>query len=247
MPIAQISTFYQNLVDQIPHQKIELISYSDKWCFVKTKSSAGFAMMCPSHLPVDLEFLNKKSTLQELAQEISSFHFSHASFAMAAINCFFNQSQKLKESKVQVPSCIDLLDHILKHYSRKKIVSIGSFAFLKQANLEKLQIIEKNPKNNEYPDTAAEYLIQDADLILLTGATLINKSFERLLSLAQNKEVFLIGPSIPFYQELFPKNISLFGYSIVDAQSCLEQIEAGLGKKLLSSSSVHRLDKIQTL
>lgn len=243
MDSTPISDFYQNLVQHIPNDSIYNIYYSDKWCFVQTKVSAGFAMMCPSHLPLDLEYLQEKQTLKNLAKEISSFNFGHASIAMAAINCHYNSLLQLNQNfcNLKVPSDLDLPKLIKQKYANKKIISIGSFAFLKQLNLKDMKIVEKNPKLNEYPDTASEYLINDAELILMTGATLINKSFERLSQITKNKPVFLIGPSVPFIPKFFSKNIHLFGYTISQDKEFFELLQQGLGKKILSSNSVHRL------
>ncbi|MCO4781222.1 MAG: hypothetical protein KC646_02785 [Candidatus Cloacimonetes bacterium] len=246
MESQQLSSFYQKLIQNISDDPITNIEYSDKWCIVQTKESSGFAMMCPSHHPTDLQYLNKKQSLKELASEISSFNFGHASIAMAAVNCHYNSDKQLKsiDPSLDIPSSIDLCDLIETNYLNKSIVSIGSFAFLRRINSPHIKVIEKNPKVNEYPDTAAEYLIKEADLVLMTGATLINKSFERLNQLSRDKQVFLIGPSVPFIPDLFNQNISLFGYTILQAQNCLAQIQQGLGKKLLSSTAVARLNNL---
>ncbi|PCJ18696.1 MAG: hypothetical protein COB02_09680 [Candidatus Cloacimonadota bacterium] len=239
MKHSQISKFYDDLIENIPNYPITSTFYNDRWCMVQSESHTGFAMMCPSHMKLDLDFIHQKKTLKELSKEISSFNFFHASFAMAAINCFYNQDKK--------KSNIDLVDYLSQNYQNKQIVSIGAFAFLKKTLIESLQVIEKNPKNNEYPDTASEYLIKNCDLILITGATIINKSFERLISLAKNKEIFLIGPSVPFYNQLFSSNIKLFGYTIDDSKKFKQLMQQNLGKKLLSSDAVKRLDSISLI
>jgi uncharacterized protein (DUF4213/DUF364 family) len=246
MTSSQLSNFYQKLIENVSEEAVTNIYFSDKWCFVQTKSSAGFAMMCPSHHQTELEYLKKKQSLRELATEISSFNFGHASIAMAAINCHYNSRNQINKNypDVNVPSLIDLPNLISEKYAHKKVVSIGSFAFLKRLNLKYLTIIEKNPKSNEYPDTASEYLIQDAQVVLMTGATLINKSFERLAQIAQEKQVFLIGPSVPFIPDFYSQNISLFGYTILQSQEFIQLLQQGLGKKILSSNSLSRLDYI---
>lgn len=244
MTTSQVSNFYQKLIKDIPDEVVLDIQYSDKWCFVETNISGGFAMRCPSHQAINLDSLQSKKTLKELASEISSFNFGHASVAMAAINCHFNSKKILKINypHINFPSSTDLSELLIQKYQHKSIVSIGSFAFLKRLKLTNLSIIEKSPKSNEYPDTASEYLIDNADLVLITGATLINKSFERLTQLSQKKEVFLIGPSVPFIPDFYSSNISLFGYCILQNKEFINSFQQGLGKKLLSSNSIARLD-----
>ena len=124
----------------------------------------------------------------------------------------------------------------------KKIISVGHFPFLDKLS-QKVTILEMNPSQlNEYPASAAEYLISQYNIVLLTGSTIINKTFEPLLRLIQQAEVWLLGPSTAFVPQLKNYNISYLGGLMVTNQSLIKNIvRSGARRELIRSDGVTKI------
>ena len=75
----------------------------------------------------------------------------------------------------------------------------------KKAYILELDPYQLNPNEGILPDSAAEYVIPDCDVLVITGSTLINKSMERLLTLARNSKAYtiILGPSTIMSEILF--------------------------------------------
>ena len=125
----------------------------------------------------------------------------------------------------------------------KKVASVGHFAYLENryADLCTLSILEREQQKGDYPDTAAEYLLEEQDYVFITGATLINKSLPRLLELCGSARVILCGPSTVMSRELFAWGVDdLAGFMVENADACREFI-------CLDSASVFESGKMVRL
>jgi uncharacterized protein (DUF4213/DUF364 family) len=81
-------------------------------------------------------------------------------------------------------------------------------------------VLEREPREGDYPDSACEYILPQSDIVVITGSASMNKTMPRLLELAENAEVILTGPSVPMCQELFSLGISrLYGVIIEDVDA----------------------------
>ena len=60
----------------------------------------------------------------------------------------------------------------------KKVATIGHFRFIENRfeGVGELSIIERRPRDNDYPDTASEFILPDQDFVFITGSTLVNKT-----------------------------------------------------------------------
>ena len=125
----------------------------------------------------------------------------------------------------------------------KKVASVGHFAYLENryADLCTLSILEREQQKGDYPDTAAEYLLEEQDYVFITGASLINKTLPRLLELCGTARVILCGPSTVMSGELFAWGVDdLAGFMVEDADACREFI-------CLDSASVFESGKMVRL
>jgi len=101
----------------------------------------------------------------------------------------------------------------------KHVVLVGRFPFIPEliAHVGKLTVLEENPLPGELPADSAHEVIPDADVVAITGMTLLNRTLERLLSLCTDRSfVILLGPSAPLSPVLFDHNVDLICGSIVD-------------------------------
>lgn len=100
----------------------------------------------------------------------------------------------------------------------KNVVLVGSFPFIPRLkpHVRKLTVLEINPHPGELPETSAHDVIPAADLVAITGMSLINRTFESLLELCSPKAlIMLLGPSAPLSPVLFDHGVDLICGSVV--------------------------------
>ena len=78
------------------------------------------------------------------------------------------------------------------------VVVIGHFPHVDRlAEYAELTVLERNCRDDiDMPDPACEYVLPQADFALITGVTLENKTAPRLLELAKDAYVTMVGPSL---------------------------------------------------
>jgi uncharacterized protein len=150
----------------------------------------------------DMGKLTKKTTV-ELAEYSRSWNLIEASIGVAAINALIKPNGKKN---------INAQEFILEEGKNKKITLVGRFPIideLKEVSKE-LWVLESdptllNPKKGIITESAAEYVIPNSDIIVITGSTLINKALERYLELARHEDAYtiILGPSTPMSDILF--------------------------------------------
>jgi hypothetical protein len=94
---------------------------------------------------------------------------------------------------------------------------------------KRMYVFERRPLSPEVlPDWAAERILPECDVVILTALSLINKTIDHLLGLAQG-EVAIIGPTTPMSQVFGEYGVRhLFG-SIVTAPEAVLQIVSQAG------------------
>ncbi len=96
-----------------------------------------------------------------------------------------------------------VFEHFADRLVGKKVVIIGHYPGIETLSLgDSLVILERQPQAGDLPDSAAEYVIPEADWVFISGTTLINKTFPRLAALAENAVSVLMGPSVPWLLSL---------------------------------------------
>jgi uncharacterized protein (DUF4213/DUF364 family) len=149
----------------------------------------------------------------ELADLTHSEQPTLVSVGMAAINALLPQ---------QPATWVDLNagDLIAERGADKSVVLIGHFPFVERlgTQVEKLSVLELDPRPGDLPVSAAENVIPDAQVVAITGMTLLNHTFEELLSLcAPDATVILLGPSVPLCPVLFDWGVDILCGSVVTA------------------------------
>ncbi len=136
------------------------------------------------------------------AQAALSWNFDEASEGMAVINAFYNSPERLEKLGLKIEysrSCTAGIET-----QGKKIALIGHLKLGKEAlkGAKEVYIIERDPRENDYPDSACEYILPECDIVIITGSAAINKTMPRLLELSRNATTIVIGPSVPMCPEL---------------------------------------------
>jgi uncharacterized protein (DUF4213/DUF364 family) len=167
--------------------------------------------------------LHRKSA-RELAGLARSDNLLEASIGVAAINSLLD---------VDVSQAIEVnAGEVLVERGRGKDVAlVGHFPFIAQLRqaARLLWVIEQDPTEDEYPASAAADLIPRADVVAITGSTLINHTLDGLLALCSREApVMVLGPSTPLSHVLFDHGATIIsGTRVVDERAALLTIGQG--------------------
>jgi uncharacterized protein (DUF4213/DUF364 family) len=144
-------------------------------------------------------------SVKELAQLALSENPLEASVGVAAINSIID----IHEDQTRP---LDAADMLKKLSQNKNVVIVGHFPFIPQikATAKNLWVLEQNPDENEHDAGSAKRFVPQADILAITGATLINHTLEGLLSLRKRDAiVMVIGPSTPLSTVMFEHGIDV--------------------------------------
>jgi uncharacterized protein len=161
---------------------------------------------------------------RELAEYARSENPLEASLGVAAINSML----EVDESKAVELNAGDVL---ADHGAGKKVALVGHFPFipkLRQA-VGELWVIEQRPVKGEFPAEAAQDLIPQAEVVALTGSSLINHTLDQLLAMCRpDALVLVLGPSTPLSPFLFAHGASLLsGARVIDEAAVLRTVAQG--------------------
>jgi uncharacterized protein (DUF4213/DUF364 family) len=113
----------------------------------------------------------------------------------------------------------------------KNVALVGHFPFIQQLRQAAghLWVIEQHPVEGEYPATAAVDLLPQADIVAITGTTLVNHTLDGLLRLCQPQAIVMVlGPSTPLSQVLFNYGIDVIsGARVVDEAAVRRTVGQG--------------------
>jgi uncharacterized protein (DUF4213/DUF364 family) len=161
---------------------------------------------------------------RNLALLASSSSPSEAAIGMATINSLI---------EVNEGDCVELnaSDLLIQKGEGKRVAIIGHFPFIPRLRkaAKALWVIEKNPQEGDMPESEAENLLPQADVVGITGTALINGTIERLLELCSPKAfTVILGGTAPLSPVLFDYGISaISGTKVVDSEMVLRFVSQG--------------------
>jgi uncharacterized protein (DUF4213/DUF364 family) len=182
--------------------------------------------------------LHEKSA-RELAEYAKSDDLLEASIGLAAINSMLDVDESLSVE-------INAAEVLASRGRGKNVALIGHFPFIQQLrqSAKRLWVIEQHPTEDEYPAVSAVDLLPRADVVAITGSTLINHTLDKLLALCDpGSTVIVLGPSTPLSPILFNHGATIIsGTRVVDEEAVLRTVGQGAsfrqveGVKLLTFS-----------
>ncbi len=207
------------------------------------------AVCCPrSHakMPAAGELLNFQIT--ELIDYALDDNALKAAVGMAAINALSAILLEDESCKYKPSAFGNALD-MVKITDKDTVAMVGAFPpFIKriQEITKKLFVIEKNPKIvgkgdmiEIEPEVRLKEIIPQANILVITGVTLVNHTLGPILNLAKKaNEVIVVGPTASVYPEpLFERGVTVLGgVRITDAARMIHLIgEAGSGYDFFES------------
>lgn len=172
--------------------------------------------------------------VREAAQAVLSWNMEEANEGMAVINAFYNTPENAARLCSPSPLPASLFDGI--DLTGKVVGVVGHLVCpgrIPEAALDGARrwfTLERSPRPGDYPDSACEFLLPEADVVVITGSAAMNKTMPRLLELSRNADVIITGPSTPMCPALLPLGIRrLCGLVVTDGAAMLESIVARPG------------------
>jgi hypothetical protein len=110
-------------------------------------------------------------------------------------------------------------EFIARHGAGKRVALIGHFPFVPRLRerVGTLSVLEERPQGDDLPAEAAPDIIPQADILAMTGTTLINSTFEGLMALHRSDAlVLLLGPSTPLSTVLFDYGVQVLSGAVVE-------------------------------
>lgn len=173
----------------------------------------------------DVGELHNKSA-QELAAWLESDNLLEASVGMAAVNSLIEVDP---DRLIQVNAA----ELLAQECPGRNLLVVGHFPFLSRMKsiARNLWVMEKQPFGEELPEEAAGDYMPQADVVAITGTTIINHTIDGLLSLCRPETtVMILGPSTPLVPQLFNRGIKyLSGSRVIDEQAARLTIQQGAG------------------
>ena len=176
----------------------------------------------------------------ELVQMAHSESILEASIGMATINSLLDIDEE---------DCLELnaRDLIVEKGIGKRIAIVGHFPFIPKLRktAKELWVIEKNPREGDFPESEAGNLIPRADVVAITGTAFTNHTIESLLALCPPQAyVIVLGDTAPLAPLLLDYGIdAISGTKVTDADLALRCISEGANFRQIKG--VRRLTMIK--
>ncbi len=190
---------------------------------------------------------------RELAALLRSSSTLEASIGMAAFNALLEPCPELALSAaeglaegVDEVTCTEVNAEkvILERGTGRRVVIVGHFPFVERVRRAAAEcwVVELHPRPGDVPAERAAEVLPQADVVALTGTSLINHTFDDLIRLCRpDAFVILLGGSAPLSPVLFDYHVdAVAGTLVVDVPAALRAVSQGAtfrqipGKRLLT-------------
>jgi uncharacterized protein (DUF4213/DUF364 family) len=159
---------------------------------------------------------------RELAGYARSEKLLEASVGVATVNSLIEPVQSIINE-------VNAFDVITERGEGKRVVIVGHFPFVKRlTGMADLRVIQEEPWMREEALKEAEKKLPGCEVVAITGSSLINHTFDRLLEISRDAFVIVLGPSTPLSPVLFDLGVDvLCGTVVEDRELALRCIAQG--------------------
>ena len=120
---------------------------------------------------------------------------------------------------------------IAERATGKNLLVVGHFPFVDsiRSSVRNLWLMEKQPGAECISEEEGYKLLPEADVVAITGSSLINHTFERIVSNCRSGSFkMMLGPSTPLSDLLFDYGLDAIGGALVEGvNTILAEIEQG--------------------
>jgi uncharacterized protein (DUF4213/DUF364 family) len=210
-----------DLLASLPAKEVALrdVRVGPFWTVVWTGRGAGLAStQRDAHTPHGHSLIRWAGDLmdhspQELAGLLRSRSPMEAALGMATVNALLEVDEEALTDR-------NASEEIIRRGEGKRVVIVGHFPFIPKVRREvgHLDVLELDPSPGELPPAAASEVIPRADVVAITGTSLLNKTFDGLIRHCQpDAFVMVLGPTSPLSPVLFDYGVDLIaGTRIID-------------------------------
>ncbi|RAU21878.1 hypothetical protein CU669_11290 [Paramagnetospirillum kuznetsovii] len=217
---------YADLAQGVTEAEVKRVVVGLNWTMVETPFGVGLAQTpergTPACLAAPQAGYRAGGSLPELAALVRSNNPFDVALGVAACNAHYNRFDLAAET-----------GNGLDSFGRPEgeAVVIGAFPAIAE-RLPGIKVIDRRPGPGQYPEEAAETLLPAAETVIITSATLANRSLPRLLVLARDARVALVGPGAAMTERLFSYGIEvLSGLVAEDPDGLARVVSEGGGAK----------------
>ena len=176
--------------------------------------------------------------LQALATCAQSWNYIEASIGMAAINCYYNNARRLMERGLVLnPVRRNPYRSLKRMLENQKVAVIGRMPLLEDAlgDAAQLSVLVENPVGAaDYPDCAAEFILEDQDAVFADGRAFVQKKIPRLQ--AHAKRLVCHGVGVPLCE--IPEVDTVWGFAVLNPAEVLRMVQLGVPVECLLSPAM---------
>lgn len=150
---------------------------------------------------------------RDLAELLRSDSLLERAIGMAALNALLPLPDQAACGELNAEEVI------AQRGAGKAVALIGHFPFVPRLRerVGRLSVLELRPHGDDLPASAAPEVIPQADVLAITGTTLINGTFAGLMALRRpDALVLVLGPTTPLSPILFDYGIHLVSGAVVE-------------------------------
>ena len=148
--------------------------------------------------------------------------------------------------EVDIEDCVNVnaAGLIVERGAGKKVAIVGHFPFISRIRetAEETWVLEMDPRKGDIPAAQAPDLIPQANVVALTGTSLLNHTFDDLIVFCRPEAyVVVLGGTTPLSRVFFDYSVdAVAGTRIVDSTAALATVSQGAtfrqirGKQLLT-------------
>ena len=239
----EIYNLIQDRMGESGSSEIEQLLIGLTWTLCQVDGKSGLAMSpgIPTRtLPWSGSLSGTK--VDELKDWLISWKPYHATVSMAVANAVINSNSSLLKSATPInmekgPGNLAVFEHFAPLFKDKKVAVVGRYPGLDlYEDSCDMTVIERNPGSDDLPDMACEYILPEAEWVFLTGTSIPNKTFPRLVDLARDANLVLMGPTVPWLPELAEFGIDFVaGVNVTDSSQLYRTIAEGGGMRIFGN------------
>ena len=183
----------------------------------------------------------------ELIPWIKSWNPAEAAVGCAVVNgligsqstCFVQASEIVSDQ----PPHLQVFDYFYDRFPGQRVVVVGRYPGLEpHPEAAAWDTIERMPDAGDLPDTAAEYVLSEANWAFITGSSLANKTLPSLLRAAAHSKTVLMGPSVPWSGLWHQFGVDFVaGIAVKNPEKLLQVAMEGGGTRLFELACCYRL------
>jgi hypothetical protein len=210
-----------DLLDSLPQESIGLrdVRVGPFWTLVWTESGAGLAStQRDSRTPHGHSLVRwagdiLEHSAHELAGLLKARSPMEAALGMATVNALLEVDDSLLIDR-------NASEEIAQRGTGKRVAIVGHFPFVPKVRrvVGHLDVLELDPGAEELSSASAAEVIPQADVVAITGTSLVNKTFDGLIQHCRRDAfVLVLGPTTPLSPVLFDYGVDLVaGTQVMD-------------------------------